>query len=326
VRFFSSGNSSTSTAGDTDLGSSPGAGPVTWTPVSGCATCYLKALVGASVAVEAISVSGAPAPPSPAAVAPDSGMASGGTRVIITGSGFVSGATVRVGGALATAVTFRSSTQLEATAPLLSAGTLDDVRVTNPSGQSGTLAKAFLADFADVPASHPFHDHIETIFRSGVTAGCGGGNFCPNSRVSRDQMAVFLMKGEHGVAWTPPLATGAVFSDVPASAFAADWIEALAAEGITAGCGGGRYCPSGLVTRAEMAVFLIKTTHGSTYTPPQATGVFADVLPGSFAADAIEQLYAEGITSGCGGGNFCPGEPVTRGQMAVFLARAFELP
>jgi hypothetical protein len=36
-------------------------------------------------------------------------------------------------------------------------------------------------------------------------------------------------------------------------------------------------------------------------------------------------MAAEGITGGCGAGNFCPGDPVTRGQMAVFLVRAFEL-
>jgi carboxyl-terminal processing protease len=49
-----------------------------------------------------------------------------------------------------------------------------------------------------------------------------------------------------------------VFSDVPASAFAAAWIERLAAEGLTAGCGGGAYCPDASVTRAQMAVFLVQ--------------------------------------------------------------------
>jgi hypothetical protein len=36
----------------------------------------------------------------------------------------------------------------------------------------------------------------------------------------------------------------------------------------------------------------------------------------------IEALYASGITGGCGAGNYCPDNPVTRGQMAVFLAKA----
>jgi hypothetical protein len=50
------------------------------------------------------------------------------------------------------------------------------------------------------------------------------------------------------------------------------------------------------------------------------------VPPGSFACEWIEQLYSEAITSGCGGGNYCPNDSVTRGQMAVFLIKTFGLP
>jgi hypothetical protein len=50
-----------------------------------------------------------------------------------------------------------------------------------------------------------------------------------------------------------------VFLDVPTNHWAAAWIERLAAEGITAGCGGGNYCPGTPVTRDQMAVFLLKT-------------------------------------------------------------------
>ena len=75
-----------------------------------------------------------------------------------------------------------------------------------------------------------------------------------------------------------------------------------------------------------MAVFLLKTEHGSGYAPPACAGAFADVpCPSPFAA-WIEQLAAEGITGGCGGGNFCPASPNTRGQMAVFLTKTFNLP
>ena len=60
-----------------------------------------------------------------------------------------------------------------------------------------------------------------------------------------------------------------------------------------------------------MAVFLLKAKHGSTYVPPACTGDFADVACPSPFADWIEQLAAEGITGGCGGGNYCPAESVT---------------
>jgi hypothetical protein len=76
-----------------------------------------------------------------------------------------------------------------------------------------------------------------------------------------------------------------------------------------------------------MAVFLLRALHGSTYTPPTATGtVFSDVPANYWAAPWIEQLSAEGITGGCGGGKFCPTTPVSRAQMAVFLVGAFNLP
>jgi hypothetical protein len=139
-------------------------------------------------------------------------------------------------------------------------------------------------------------------------------------------MAVFLLKTTHGPGWTPPAATGAVFADVPAGAFAAAWIERLAAEGITSGCGGGNFCPSDPVTRGQMSVFLLRAENGPGYLPPPAVGLFADVPAASPFARFIERLAARKITAGCGGGNFCPGDPVTRGQMAAFLVKTFHLP
>ena len=72
-----------------------------------------------------------------------------------------------------------------------------------------------------------------------------------------------------------------------------------------------------------MAVFLLKSKYGPNLAPPPATGVFADVPSSSPFAPWIEMLAAEGITGGCGGSNYCPNNPVTRGQMAVFLTKTF---
>jgi hypothetical protein len=138
-------------------------------------------------------------------------------------------------------------------------------------------------------------------------------------------MAVFLLKGKHGSTYAPPPATGGVFVDVPKTAFAAGWIEELAAEGITAGCGGGRFCPDAVVTRAQMAVFLLRAKHGGNYLPPPPTGIFDDLLLTDPFTPWIEQLSVEGITAGCGDGDFCPNSPSARGQMAVFLVRTFGL-
>ena len=74
-----------------------------------------------------------------------------------------------------------------------------------------------------------------------------------------------------------------------------------------------------------MAVFLLKGEHGSNYLPPTCQGIFGDVACPSQFADWIEQLSNEQITGGCGGGNYCPGNANTRGQMAVFLTKTFHL-
>ena len=196
-------------------------------------------------------------------------------------------------------------------------------RVSNFTG----WAISYTGTFADVSATHWAWQYIESIYNAGVTGGCGTAPliYCPTNTVTRAQMAVFLLKAEHGSAYTPPTATG-VFGDVPISFWAADWIEQLAAEGITGGCGSGNYCPNNAVSRAQMAVFLLKAEHGSAYVPPAATGVFGDVPTSHWAADWVEQLANEAITSGCVGGNYCPSNSVNRAQMAVFLQKAFNLP
>jgi len=183
--------------------------------------------------------------------------------------------------------------------------------------------------FADVPLDYWAWQYIERLYNAGITSGCSTSplNYCPNTEVTRAQMAVLLLKGMHGPSYTPP-AVGAStgFTDVAIDYWAAAWIKQLAAEGITGGCGFGNYCPDSTLTRAQMAVFLLKSEHGSSYSPPDATGVFTDVPVGYWADKWIEQLASEGITSGCGTGLYCPDADVTRAQMAVFLVKTFNLP
>ena len=180
--------------------------------------------------------------------------------------------------------------------------------------------------FPDVPTSHQFYPFVENLFHNGITGGCGAGAYCPEASVSRGKMAVFLLKSEHGAAYAPPACSG-IFGDVSCSSPFAAWIEQLFHEGITGGCGTGVYCPDAPVTRAQMAVFLLKMTLGSVYVPPACTGtLFGDVPCSGGAFDPwIEDLAGRGITGGCGGGNYCPDDPNDRGQMAAFLVRSFGL-
>ena len=196
---------------------------------------------------------------------------------------------------------------------------------TAAGGCSSAMATTRIqVDFLDVLPSDPFHDAVVTAARNGIAVGCGGGQFCRDDPVRRDQMAVFLLKAKHGPSYLPP-PTCAQFVDVPCSSTFSPWIEALVTEGITAGCGAETFCPLQPVTRQQMAVFLLKTRHGSSYVPPACSDVFSDVDCPSPFADWIEQLAAENVTGGCGGGSYCPTGANTRGQMAVFIVKAFNL-
>jgi hypothetical protein len=114
--------------------------------------------------------------------------------------------------------------------------------------------------FDDVPCTSIFAPWINELVAQGITGGCAGGNnYCPTNPVLRQQMAVLLIRTLEGTAYTPPACTVETFTDVPCSSPFAPWIYDLVARNITAGCGGGLYCPNLAANRGQMATFLVKT-------------------------------------------------------------------
>ncbi len=262
----------------------------------------------------------------PFSILPISGDPAGGTSITILGTDFAAGATVTIGGQAATNIVVTDAAHITANTPALAPGTVNDLTVANTDATAGTLPKAWVSDFLDVPAAHQFYSFVTTLVRNAITAGIGGGLYGVDQPTLRQQMAVFLLKAKLGVCYTPPPCAG-VFGDVPCPSTFADWIEDLSARGITGGCGGGNYCPQNPVRRDQMAVFLLKTRNGSGYTPTACAGVFDDVACPSQFADWIEQLAAENITGGCSVSPplYCPLNNNTRGQMAVFITKTFNL-
>ncbi len=180
--------------------------------------------------------------------------------------------------------------------------------------------------FTDVSANHWAIDWINQLYTEGITGGCNQTplRYCPENYVTRAEMAVFLLKTIHGTSYTPQ-ASSTIFFDVPSTHWAAAWINQLYNETITGGCNQSplQYCPDQYVTRAQMAVFLLKALHGSTFTPGVAGNPFSDVSDTHWALTWINQLYSENITGGCIQNplQYCPEQYVTRAQMAVFILK-----
>jgi hypothetical protein len=189
--------------------------------------------------------------------------------------------------------------------------------------------------FYDVPGNYQFWRFIEGFYAQGITTGCAATPFsyCPDNPVTRAAMAVFLLRAMHGASYQPPTSTG-IFTDLPVvgKEWMQPWVEEYYREGITTGCADNplRYCPESSVTRAAMAVFVLRSTKGTSYQPPASTGIFADlpVAGKEWMQPWVEEYYREGITTGCANSplRYCPENPVTRAAMAVFISRAYSLP
>jgi hypothetical protein len=178
--------------------------------------------------------------------------------------------------------------------------------------------------YADVATSNAFYGYVEFMREAAYTGGCAPGMYCPNDPVTRGQMAAFLERAKRTAKSTYSWpATGTVFTDVPAGAQFAGFIEALYNDGITSGCTGTTYCPDDPVRRDQMAKFILKGKCGSAYVPMARTSTFADVPTGSTFADYIMKLSTLQVTSGCAVGLYCPAAAVTRAEMAKFLEKAF---
>jgi parallel beta-helix repeat protein len=164
--------------------------------------------------------------------------------------------------------------------------------------------------------------YIEAIRAEGITYGCNppvNDHYCPDRNLTRGEMAALLVRAlgltyDGGKDW---------FSDDNGSLFESS-INRLAAAGITKGCDSNSYCPGELVTRQQMAAFLVRAynMNGSTEDNP-----FVDDNNSVFEDD-IEVLSANGVTKGCNppaNTMFCPYQPVGRDAMASFIGRASSL-
>ncbi len=206
------------------------------------------------------------------------------------------------------------------------------------AGSPVTLTQdATPSTFVDVTPNDPvnavFFDGINLLRTNNITAGCVASplTYCPNLNVTRDQMAVFIVRTIMGggpnvdnfdYSPTP------YFTDVPPTYQFFKWIQKLRDLGITSGTTATTYGPQLTVTRDQMAVFIVRARLGArTAFSPPSVQQFNDVAPTGPEATYypyIQELKEIGITSGTSTNPplYSPQLAVTRGQMAVFLTRA----
>jgi uncharacterized repeat protein (TIGR01451 family) len=202
------------------------------------------------------------------------------------------------------------------------------VETVAPTSAAKTWTLHVGRSFTDVLPASSFYRFIETLLHNGVTGGCTTTTYCPSASTTRAQMAVFVLVAKEGPTYAPaPCVAGQeVFADVPSTSPFCRWIEELSDRGVVAGCGGGNYCPASPVSRDQMSVFVLRALDPALNPPACAPpNLYADVPETSPFCRWIEELTNRGVVSGCGGGNYCPGDPVTREQMGVFLSVTFGL-
>jgi hypothetical protein len=221
------------------------------------------------------------------------------------------------------------------------------VRETLSGGATKLWALHVGRSFGDVPVSHWAYRPIEILLHRRIAAGCSGSSYCPSMTVTRWQMAVFLAAAMSGgnvppsgtVGGTPYSCTSggtSLFTDVPPTDAGCRFIHYIASRGVTGGCGGGGYCPTVTLDRWQLGVMLA-TASGPIPVSGTVPGVgdyncsaggvslFGDVPPTDAGCKFIHHLYARGVTGGCGGGSYCPSQPLPRDQMAVLLTAGFGL-
>ncbi|MGA3024794.1 MAG: FG-GAP-like repeat-containing protein [Bryobacteraceae bacterium] len=140
--------------------------------------------------------------------------------------------------------------------------------------------------FQDVPASNPFFPHIQKLMDLGITTGCSKSPalFCPTDTIPRWQMAMFMVRARLALYGASFTSSGTpYFADAPTNVegngMPFPYIQRAYEEHVTNGCGSNPlvFCPDGVVTRGQMASFIMRALFNETTIPgptaPQLTGV-----------------------------------------------------
>jgi hypothetical protein len=189
--------------------------------------------------------------------------------------------------------------------------------------------------FPDIPVWFWAHDATAACLNANIVKGYDDGLYHPELSVTRDQMAVYIARAivsPSGDAAIPDPEPPPSFSDVPPDHWAYKHIEYAVAQAVVTGYDDGLYHPEYEVTRDQMAVYVARSIATPTgeagladYVPSDPRN-FPDVPSEFWAWKHVEYCVENGVVQGYDDGLYHPEWVVTRDQMAVYIARAFELP
>ena len=192
-------------------------------------------------------------------------------------------------------------------------GVMEDIYSTYTAEPTGT---AF--PFTDVPASRWSYPYIKELYEAGVVSGTTATTFEPTGSVTRAQFVTFLagLAGMNVSAYQY-----GPFSDVPADAWYAPYVNWAAANRIVSGTSATTFDPNATISRQDMAVMLYNyaqrydvTLNEQTVTPFTDESAIAD-----YALPAVQALHSAGVISGMPDGSFQPYATATREQACTVL-------
>jgi hypothetical protein len=181
--------------------------------------------------------------------------------------------------------------------------------------------RPWFVDVSPDDAAAPFVDNLSA---EGYMAGCGNDSFCLESSLTREEMAVLLTRGVHGPGYVPAARQVSLFQDAQPGYWGNKYADQLYEEGLTAGCETGRlaFCFGHSLTRAQLAVFILKLDRGQEYVPTSLVeGIFAD-MEDHWAQAWVEEAYQAGLFPACSEEPLqaCPDAGADRALAAYMMA------
>ncbi len=204
-----------------------------------------------------------------------------------------------------------------------------DWRNGNPIEYNNSDIYAYiLTRFYDVLADHWAYDAIESCVAAGIVSGYPEGDYKPSEQVTRAQMAVYISRAMAGGEDKIPEFTGTpTFDDVDADYWALKHVEYAVSVNVVRGYEDDLYHPTDIVDRGQMAVFIARSKGWVQLEDDMTTApeLFPDVPAGFWAGTAVQACVYNGVVYGYTDGYYRPAQTVSRDQMAIYVARAFNL-